>query len=131
MPAKKRRRKNLLFFFSSFLCATYKCSTFIHTLQNLAYSQRQMHTVQTSRLSQAKTTKDTHSGKVLKNLPPHPQKYNYRTFGKKMFKVSTELKQQSIFMELYTTSTHTSASVMSYTITSAPSSQRLAHIQIN
>ena len=40
--------------------------------QNLACSQRQMHTVHTCRLSEARTTKDTPPNKVLAITPPPP-----------------------------------------------------------
>ena len=40
--------------------------------RNLAYSQRQMHTVHTRRLSQAKTTKDTHANMPIKYKQPLP-----------------------------------------------------------
>ena len=86
--------------------------------QNLARSQRELHTVHTCWLSQAKTTKHVHASKVHKS-PPSPtpplrrkqQLYIvvkciniYRVRKKLVFMAMyTELEKKSVFMAVYTT----------------------------
>ena len=65
------------------------------------------------------------------HFPPYPQKYNYCTFGRKMFKSLYRVETTiSIYGIVHHSHTH-QRERMSYTITSAPSSQRLPNIQIN